>query len=122
MLYDDLKIFSKVTTIADCEGLQGDLSWLENYCTINSLFLNINKCYFMSLTRNRSPILFNYMLHNSPVKKVKYLTTLVSNSNTVTGKEFTTLVFIIAVSLLFVLRNSTQRMTKNTLTTVIVAN
>lgn len=67
---DDTKIFKKIRTVDDCLNLQSDLDRLCNYCETNKLSLNVDKCSFISFTRKKHPIIFNYKLCNINLNKV----------------------------------------------------
>jgi ribonuclease P/MRP protein subunit RPP40 len=58
---DDLKIYCEIT-VNDCESLQGDINSLVNWCNVNHLILNIEKCSIMTFSRTLSPISNNYKI------------------------------------------------------------
>ena len=61
LLYaDDCKVFGRVDSLKDCETIQSDLNKLKNWCDVNSLPLNINKCKVMSFCRKKVLIKFAY--------------------------------------------------------------
>ena len=43
---------------------------MNQYLLRNQLFLNINKCKVMSFHRKRSPVLFDYNIHNESLGRV----------------------------------------------------
>lgn len=63
---DDLKIFSKIETIQDTRKLQRDIITINNWCQLNNLQLNIQKCHVMSFTRRHQSTFqyFNYNINN----------------------------------------------------------
>lgn len=61
---DDIKIFSRISCVTDCENIQRDLDSLEMWCSTNGLSLNASKCYVMSYTRKKNPVLFNYIIQD----------------------------------------------------------
>ena len=50
--------------------LQNDLNILLDWCTINKLQLNIDKCKFFSFTRSRDPLTASYNISQSPLSRV----------------------------------------------------
>ena len=64
---DDLKVYLSVNSISDCLLLQNDLDRLFSYCLQNELSLNIEKCCFISFTRNLQIFKHNYSLNNIPL-------------------------------------------------------
>lgn len=74
LLYaDDLKLCGKVKSIADAIQLQNDLDLLSNWCKLNRLDLNIDKCKDMSFYRIRSPTHFNYTIDDIELTRVKII-------------------------------------------------
>lgn len=67
---DDLKIFRKIKSVSDHQLLQNDLDTLNNWCTVNDMHLNIEKCYILNFTRNRIIKDFSYVINNIILKKV----------------------------------------------------
>ena len=59
---DDLKIFSKITSVDDCKHLQNELNSLDEWCANNKLNLNLSKCFVVSYSRKKSPIKYNYAI------------------------------------------------------------
>lgn len=71
LLYaDDLKLFAPVSSLADCYCIQNDLDSFHNYCLINKLHLNFDKCVCISFTRNINKFAFDYNLNNIVLKQV----------------------------------------------------
>lgn len=74
LLYaDDLKVFKPITSLNDCYLLQDDLDRLSDYCQINKLKLSIPKCNFITFTKNKRLINFQYLLCNERLIKVSFL-------------------------------------------------
>lgn len=61
---DDLKIFYKIDTTADCLVLQNDLDRISSWCHRNRLHMNVNKCKILSYTRKYNTVDFDYILEN----------------------------------------------------------
>lgn len=61
---DDLKIYTRVSSINDCVILQNELNVLFDWCKKWGMSLNISKCYSMSFYRSRSPLQFVYSINN----------------------------------------------------------
>lgn len=71
LLYaDDTKLFRKVFSIEDSMGIQRDLNSLLNYCNTNQLFLNVEKCFVITYTRKKKPIMFDYTINNLKLVRV----------------------------------------------------
>ena len=70
MYADDLKLFLRVKSIADCIKLQNDLNNLVAWCTNNDLHLNVSKCHSMMFYRGMSPILFSYEINRFALSNV----------------------------------------------------
>ena len=67
---DDLKLYHKILSDDDHKVLQKDLDELSKWCEINDMFLNIDKCFSISFTRNRNRREHVYKLDNVPLKEV----------------------------------------------------
>nr|CAI5844474.1 unnamed protein product [Callosobruchus analis] len=61
---DDLKIYTEVNSTNDCLTLQNDLDILYEWCDVNKLHLNVNKCKICTFTKKLHPVHFNYQLDN----------------------------------------------------------
>jgi Reverse transcriptase (RNA-dependent DNA polymerase) len=73
---DDLKIFHAVKDNNDAIFLQSKLDDLVNWCNINKLNLNTDKCKSISFTRQKSKINFMYSLNNTNLEKVNKISDL----------------------------------------------
>lgn len=70
LLYaDDLKIFRNIDDLADSECLQSDIDFVEDWCRLNRLPLNVDKCCVMSFTRKFQPTLFPYHIGKSVLNR-----------------------------------------------------
>ncbi|XP_015189814.1 PREDICTED: uncharacterized protein LOC107073634, partial [Polistes dominula] len=58
----DIKIYKKIEGPRDCVLLQEDLIFFYNWCFLNSLTLNVDKCHIVSFSRLLNPMQFNYLL------------------------------------------------------------
>lgn len=71
LLYaDDLKIFSSVNSVSDALRLQNDLNRINDWCSLNGLYFNINKCSVISFNRIKFPIVFDYSIRRTVLKRV----------------------------------------------------
>ena len=57
---DDVKIFKCIGSLNDCLALQADLYNFEMWCEYNKLELNIPKCKFITFSRKRCSINYQY--------------------------------------------------------------
>lgn len=51
---DDLKIYSRVSDLRDCQNIQEDLDRFTDWCHENDMSLNVDKCHFIKLSRRVS--------------------------------------------------------------------
>lgn len=71
LLYaDDTKIYTIIKSSDDCMKLQADLDRLSCYCSMNELYLNVEKCCAITFTRKRNKIEYNYSLNNKNLRIV----------------------------------------------------
>lgn len=61
---DDMKIFKIINTNHDLHLLQLDLDNLNNYCTLNKLDLNVDKCCCITFSRSTKALRFCYKINN----------------------------------------------------------
>ena len=59
---DACKLYCAITDLRDCLFLQGELDKLFEWCAVNRLALNMDKCRVMSYSRKRDKIMFQYAL------------------------------------------------------------
>jgi hypothetical protein len=67
---DDSKISKQINDINDCKALQDSLDQLVAWSTVWGMDFNIRKCEIMSVKSSKNKIIFNYLMHNSPLKRV----------------------------------------------------
>jgi len=65
-----LKVFRQINSHNDAILLQNDLNILLDWCTINKLPLNIDKCKIISFNRSRDPLIASYNISQSPLSRV----------------------------------------------------
>lgn len=73
MYADDLKVYRTVEAPEDCLKLQEDLDRLLEYCSANSLFLNLEKCISITFSKNIDLVNFNYNIDSKILKKVEQI-------------------------------------------------
>jgi hypothetical protein len=68
---DDMKVFKSVKNVEDAIALQEDLLRLDNYCKLNKLDLNVNKCSVISFSRKiQNLVTYNYSLKGQVLRRV----------------------------------------------------
>ena len=67
---DDLKIFSVIRSSEDALFLQRQLSRFAEWCEINRMTLNPNKCSVITFSRKKMPIRFDYQLEGNAIERV----------------------------------------------------
>ena len=70
MYADDVKIYRQISSSADCELLQTDLTNLCKWSADWQLNLNPQKCNTFTITLKRAPVLHTYQIDNSPLQRV----------------------------------------------------
>jgi hypothetical protein len=74
LLYaDDLKIYHRIRNKNDAERFQRDLDRFSDYCSVNKLELNLDKCKFIKFTKKRLPIHSSYYLCNANLTEVQFI-------------------------------------------------
>lgn len=73
---DDLKIYKIIKNSLDAELFQSDLDNFSNWCQINQLCLNVNKCKTMNFNRKRTTDSYEFYLNDSLVNSVDSFTDL----------------------------------------------
>ena len=68
---DDLKIYIRIESNMDCSLLQNDINNLYQWTLQNKLYLNISKCFIMTYTRRKSPIIYNYKIKDTDLARVE---------------------------------------------------
>uniref|UniRef100_A0A1Y1K5G1 Reverse transcriptase domain-containing protein n=1 Tax=Photinus pyralis TaxID=7054 RepID=A0A1Y1K5G1_PHOPY len=71
MFADDLKIYSELVSVEDCNLLQKDIDRLLKWSLNNKLPLNISKCLVLSIFRTRINIRFDYEMFGTKLKRVE---------------------------------------------------
>lgn len=66
---DDFKLFKIIQTVRDCVMIQRDIENILLWGDNNKIKFNINKCYVMSITRKREPIVFDYLIGLNVLKR-----------------------------------------------------
>lgn len=69
---DDLKVFLEIKSINDARQLQNDIDTIVNWCNLNGLKVNINKCNAMTFTKKQQNniLTFNYNINDSALNRV----------------------------------------------------
>lgn len=67
---DDLKLYLVVRTVEDCHQLQNLLDLFVSWCRRNKLIVSIPKCVVMTFHRNKDPIVFNYRIDGTLLRRV----------------------------------------------------
>jgi hypothetical protein len=62
---DDIKIFCRISSIDDCHRLQNNILLIMNWCEVNNLKVNVAKCNFMSFSKRKKPIIYDYKIDGS---------------------------------------------------------
>jgi hypothetical protein len=70
MFADDIKIYRTVNNMLDAKLLQVDLDGIVKWCKVNDMSLNVVKCFHISYTKKKCPVLANYSLDNKKLSKV----------------------------------------------------
>lgn len=68
---DDVKIFLPVKIIDDCLLLQHDLRNFERFVDVNRLSINPSKCSVITYARRVQPIIFDYSLGHTILRRVE---------------------------------------------------
>lgn len=71
LLYaDDTKIYKVIKDMNDSALLQSDLNDFVEFCNSSNLFLNLNKCFVISFTRSKNPIVYPYKICGHDLDRV----------------------------------------------------
>ena len=106
LLYaDDLKMYSRISSVTDCLSLQSSLDGVARWCTSNRLSLNAPKCQVMSFALIRNGIEFDYYIGEAVLMRPDAIRDLgvtfdrklsfVEHVNNVTSSAYRSLGFII---------------------------
>ncbi|GBM15650.1 hypothetical protein AVEN_95271-1 [Araneus ventricosus] len=85
---DDLKFFRQIRSSADADLLQNDLDNLYQWCIVNKLLLNVEKCSILSFTRKSQPIFYSYQINDILLRRSK-MNYAVSEALFVLSRPFT---------------------------------
>ena len=66
---DDFKIFTKISSLQDCEKLHNCLKKVCTWCEQNGLKLNIGKCQVMSFTKKQNKIIYDYKINGVTISR-----------------------------------------------------
>lgn len=67
---DDCKVFKSIKSLHDCTAVQNDLSAMHEWSNNWQMSFNAAKCKILTITRSRSPILYNYHLDGTMLERV----------------------------------------------------
>ena len=70
MFADDLKFYRVISSRVDCCAIQSDIDSLLNWCTMNGMEVNVQKCNVISFCRNRQTTLFDYKMEIVSITRV----------------------------------------------------
>lgn len=73
---DDLKLYINIKTDQDCVKLQQDINSLVNWCLLQNMELNYNKCKVITFHRKKNPIVNNYRIDNVQLVRVSHVNDL----------------------------------------------
>ena len=60
---DDTRIYSKINDVTDCDTLQQDLNHVYDWASINNMFFNAHKFYYVSFSPNKYSSLSNVYIN-----------------------------------------------------------
>ena len=111
MYADDLKIVKTIYNPNDIRLLQEDLTSLYNWCNLNGMILNTNKCSHITFTKKKRLTSTKYYIGGSPVNTVETIRdlgiifdkelTFVPHIDNIIGKASKMLGFVIRNSKIF---------------------
>lgn len=73
---DDLKIYTKISSISDSMRFQAAIGKLEKWCDTNQLHLNFEKCKIITFARQRNSVVLDYILYEKVVSRVNEIVDL----------------------------------------------
>ena len=68
---DDTKVFSSISSVADCERLQQALTNLHSWSHDNNIRFNASECKVLTITRKKKPLLQDYFLGPEKLLRVR---------------------------------------------------
>ena len=69
MFADDLKLYSIVNSVKDCEILQENLNAVSRWCRLNRLSINVSKCCIVTYSRKLNTLAYPYKIDNIDLKR-----------------------------------------------------
>lgn len=66
---DDLKLFHTIIDVDDCLRLQRNLGGVDEWCKLNNLKLNVQKCNVMTFSRKTDHLLFDYKVSDQNLRR-----------------------------------------------------
>lgn len=114
---DDMKVYQKVSDVADAHGLQEDLLRLDEYCLRNKLDLNAMKCSCITFSRKSCKMLYNYALKGHQLQRVNEMKDLgvIMDSKLLFNKHIDDMVSKASKALGFIMRSSVDFKSAKTL-------
>lgn len=70
---DDMKIYLKICSVYDAIRLQEELNIFADWCDLNGMVVNPNKCSVMSFYHIRQPIIISYKLNGCEIQRVDHV-------------------------------------------------
>ena len=67
---DDIKLHQIINSLHDCQSFQRSLTNLDNWSKENELCFNATKCEVLTITRKKTPIMFDYTLGDEKLTRV----------------------------------------------------
>lgn len=123
MYADDLKLYTPVSSVNDCELLQLDIDCLAKWCTTWRLSLNVSKCNVLTFTNKKQCIHHQYKLNKSCLSRVSHIRDLgvIMDSTLSYNRHIGSIVPKAMRMLGFVKRNCIGKFSKRTVRTLYVA-
>jgi hypothetical protein len=104
MYADDVRIAVQIKSHLDVERLQSTINRLDDWCVVNDLHLNKDKCSVLPICRGRNPIAADYFLGTHALKRVSeqrdlgilidHKLNFIKHTEAVTSKALATLGFV----------------------------
>ncbi len=73
---DDCIVYKEISAVTDASKLQQNINLLMDWEQKWQMSFNIQKCHIMTISKKRSPLQFNYMMHNNILERVTTATYL----------------------------------------------
>lgn len=70
---DDLKLFLRIRSTADCLYLQQQLDLFASWCSLNGMVVNPTKCSIITFSRKKRSIVFPYSLLGTSLERVDHI-------------------------------------------------